>query len=282
MRTSLLSTFALALVLVPLAARADEREACVAAVDEGQKSRDAGKLAEAREKFLFCAREACPKVVSKQCTVWAKEVEDAQPTVTIRATASSKDVTDVEVQIDGQVVTSSLDGRPLTVDPGPHTFRYARAGVPPVEDKVVIRMGEKNRVLDVRLDAEAAPPSTPPPAAPPASRPFRVGVPAIVSASIGVAGFVTMGILAGTAASDQSTLRSTCAPNCDPAAVDDINTRIVLANVAAAVGIAGVAGAVLFLVLDNVGGRPEPAKTGLRFTATPTVAGAWAGLSGAF
>ena len=42
-----------------------------------------------------------------------------------------RDIVDVKVSIDGKVVTETLDGKALPVDPGVHTFRFETKNAPP-------------------------------------------------------------------------------------------------------------------------------------------------------
>ena len=100
-------------------AYAGEKEACLAASVEGQQSRAAGKLVEAKEKFLVCAREVCPPIVRQDCSTWNDEVAKVIPTVSIGVKdAQGHDLFDVRVSVDGRVVTEHLDGKSFPIDPG--------------------------------------------------------------------------------------------------------------------------------------------------------------------
>lgn len=258
--------------LAPSLAHADARKACVEAADHGQDLRDKGKLTEAKQAFVTCARDECPSMVSRQCTTWLTEVEREIPTVNIRARdAQNRDLVDVNVIVDDVLVTSALDGRPMQVNPGVHTFKYQHQGDADVQQQLVIRSGEKDRLLDVRFGAAKAPvaASTPAAQAAPTGAPategeekrgFRFPVFAGVTLGIGLASFVGMGVLIGTTASDVNAMRATCAGSCKQSDVDWANTRIILANVAMGVGIAGVGLSVLSIIIANVGGHPS-AKT---------------------
>jgi hypothetical protein len=260
-------------LLVPALVHADARKECVAAADHGQDLRDKGKLTEAKKAFVTCARDECPSMVSRQCVTWLTEVEREIPTVNVRARdAQNRDLVDVNVIVDEVLVTSALDGRPMQVDPGVHTFRYQHQGDPDVQQQLVIRSGEKDRLLDVRFGGAKAPVAASTTAASEApangalpavgeeKRGFRFPVFAGVTLGIGLASFVGMGVLIGTTASDVNAMRATCAGSCKQSDVDWANTRIILANVAMGVGIAGVGLGVLSMIVANVGGHPA-AKT---------------------
>jgi hypothetical protein len=145
---------------------ADTKAECIAAADQGQSLRDDGKYNRARESFAKCARDVCPKVVTQSCNRWLHETDDAMPTVVLGAKdEAGQDVTNAQVTIDGAPLAESLDGKPQPVDPGQHVFRFTRPGSDPEEASVVLRAGEKNRVVGVTLKPPAVAVAEPPPAA---------------------------------------------------------------------------------------------------------------------
>jgi hypothetical protein len=148
----------------PVARATDTKAECIAAADQGQSLRDEGKYGRARETFAKCAREVCPKVVVQSCTRWLRETDEATPTVVLGAKdGAGHDLTSVLVTLDGSPLAESLDGKPVQVDPGQHVFRFTSPGSDPAEATVVLRAGERNRVIGVTLGsptvgAEPAPP----------------------------------------------------------------------------------------------------------------------------
>lgn len=142
----------------------DEKRACVAAADQGQLVRDAGRYAEATIQFTRCAADQCPAIVRAQCGLWLGQVLDAMPTVVFAMTDSSgHDLTDVRVLEDGKVLANGLDGRPVRVDPGAHELRFEAPGHDPVIASVVLGAGDKNRtVRAVTHDSMALVPVAPP------------------------------------------------------------------------------------------------------------------------
>ncbi len=232
----------------------DQRASCVQAADRGQTARDQGKLTAARVEFTDCARAACPAIVAKQCTEWLADVNLAMPTVTFRAIdEKGQETLDVTVYVDSVERKGSLDGVPIEVDPGVHTFRFVHAGVPDVLEQVIVRAKEKGRAIDVKFSAaQAEKPQE-------HHRPFRFPWTATASFVIGAGSFIAMGVLAGTAAHDANALRQTCAPMCVQADVDWINTRVLLANVAMGVGIGFMSLFALSLIVANVGGSSDEA-----------------------
>lgn len=250
------SGLALALVAAPAGdALADDVDACVTASDEGQQLRDEGRLRAARERFVACAAERCPGIVRKDCAAWLGEVEEKLPTVAIHARdAEGRDVADVRVSVDGELLAERLDGRALPLDPGTRTFRFVRPGAPEVVSTLLLREGEKGRLVDVVLGAPAAPPPAP-------ARPIPI-VPAATWA-LGAISLATLGAGLGFGASaklavDDMRRPDGCAPSCDPARLDAVRRDALLANVLFATSAAAlVAGAVVTLV--HVRSRPASA-----------------------
>lgn len=134
------------------AAFAGEKEACLTASVEGQQSRAAGKLVEAKEKFLVCAREVCPPIVRQDCSTWNDEVAKVIPTVSIGVKdAQGHDLFDVRVSVDGRVVTEHLDGKSFPMDPGTHVVRAEDGAHAPVEERILVKEGEKARPVNLKF-----------------------------------------------------------------------------------------------------------------------------------
>jgi hypothetical protein len=181
------SVGALAVVLVaaPGDARAadvssDATAECIQASDRGQSQRDEGKYRAARTAFLQCSRDVCPQLVLKSCARWLRELDEAAPTIVPGAKdEQGNDVADASVTFDGEPLASHLDGRPVEVDSGEHVLKFERAGTTPVEQRLILRAGEKARVVTVTLravhDDSAGPPDGgdhPPPPPPPLPEPL--------------------------------------------------------------------------------------------------------------
>jgi hypothetical protein len=133
---------------------ADSKEACLAAADQGQSLRDEGKYSAARDEFVSCAGNACPKLVHGQCSEWLRQVDEAIPTVVFIAKDDhGKNLSAVRVLLDGKLVAPSLDGKPLPFDPGPHDTRFERDVNESVTVHVILRTGEKNREVTATFPA---------------------------------------------------------------------------------------------------------------------------------
>lgn len=255
-------------------AYAQDKKACIAATEEGQNLRDQGKLADAKAQFQICTAKTCGAAVSKQCTEWLAEVEKDQPTVLFRAKDSGgKEVVDVKVLVDGKPVADSIAAQPLALDASEHTIRFERAGAS-VEDKVVLRVGEKARVIELafpgpKVEARVV-------VTTPEKKGFRVPVLGWVGAGVFVAGGATTAIFALMAHSAEDDLRATCAPSCAQDDRDSIKTKLLVANVGMFVGIAGLALAGVTTVLANRDSGEKAASNGVRFRLTAS------GIGGSF
>ena len=142
----------------PRAPAADDKEACLSAADQGQSFRDDGKYLAAREQFVTCSRDVCPKLVHGQCTEWLKQIDESIPTV-VFALKDDKgsDVAEARVSADGKAVATAIDGKPVPMDPGPHDVRFERDDPSQsVSVHVILRAGEKERPVSASFPAVEA------------------------------------------------------------------------------------------------------------------------------
>jgi hypothetical protein len=229
-----------------------EKVACAQAADRGQNARDQGHISAARVEFTDCARASCPKLVSQQCTQWLAELTQDQPTVSFRALdPKGSEILDVTVYVDSVERKGSLDGTVLELDPGMHTFRFVHAGLPDVIQQSIIRVKEKNRVIEAKFGA------APPEEKQEHHHPFRFPWTASVSFILGAGSFIAMGVFVGTAAHDANAMRQSCAGSCLQADVDWVNTRVLLANITMGTGIGFMSLFALSLIIGNTVGNKD-------------------------
>lgn len=287
---SSLLAFGLLLAAAPALAAPPTQKECLAAADDGQKLRDDGKLVSARDKFIMCAAKSCPNVVAKQCNQWLSDAEREMPSVTFRAIDDNgKETLEVKVSVDDKVVAQSIEAKAIAVDPGEHKVKFEKADGKSVEDKILLRPGEKNRLVELSFQTKAPPPpvaETPKPAppiepAPEPSRGFRVPTLGWVGLGIFAAGGITTIAFASMANGDESDLRGRCAPSCPESEKSGIDTKIAIANVGLFVGLAGLGLAVVTTVLENTGSKPaekpqarplapKPSAASITFDVGPT------------
>lgn len=240
------AALALAIALTAGAARADEsptRQECIQASEDAQLYRIKTQLVAARVKLVTCSSEACPKVVRQDCSAWLDEVDRALPTVVLAARdGGGKDLVEVRVQLDGAPLVDRLDGKAVAVDPGDHVLRFESHGEAH-EEKVVVREGEKNRIVSVTI---GKPPPPPPvvvvqpiaPIAPP-PRETRASSPATwVFGGLGLATLVAAGAVGAASLAQRQSLYDSCgsAGTCAQSDVDQVYLMYDLAYGGAAVG----------------------------------------------
>jgi len=148
---------AVASVLAPAIARADDKADCIAAFDAGQAARKDGKISLAIRKFAQCARDVCPRSLQTACVEQATESTALLPSIVLSATDGARDeLTAVRVSIDGVVVASTLDGKAIPIDPGLHTFRFEAAGLAPLERQLPVKEAQKGQAIAVQIGPTAA------------------------------------------------------------------------------------------------------------------------------
>jgi len=270
------STAALGLAFSFAAGSADadmSKRQCIEANTKSQELRRQEKLAEAREQLERCADPACPAMVREDCTRRMDELHKVQPTLVFDVKdAKGGDLIDVRVSIDGRPLVDRLDGTPLKVDPGAHSFTFELSGEPAIVDTLLVREGETGR--HERVVFEGVGKAPPPVAVPPASlqapapstassgdssSPHRLGTQktvGLVVGGVGVAGLAAGGVLGLLGTSAWSSAKQACGGNVG--ACTDVasgasyrNTASTEATAATVGFIAGgalvAAGAVLFL-----------------------------------
>jgi hypothetical protein len=244
--------------------QAAARQACVEAFERGQDRRNAGRLLAAKDDFTICAREGCIEAVRGRCASWLEELERELPTVLVTAV---RPATEVRVIVDGVLVASSPAG-PIALDPGEHLVRLEHAGAPPIERRIVLGRGEKNRVLEVRFEppppaprADAPPPLTPP--APsseaPAPEPSAAEPVAIAGFSLAAAGLLAGAVTGVVAAVRTDELAEQCATRgCTEDELDGARTLAHVSTGGFVVAGAGLAVGVGALLAERFGSEQGP------------------------
>jgi hypothetical protein len=172
------------------ASRREEGHACGVAFAKAQEREKAGQLRAARDLWAACARPSCIPFLRQECTTRYTQLDADIPSVVPVVTDEQGNArVDVEVSVDGEVLTSRLDGRALQVDPGMHEFVF-KTDRGAVTQKIMIVQGNRNRPLAISLRSPDAPEASaasaaaaPPAAAPPAAAPAAAEKPAVVEAA---------------------------------------------------------------------------------------------------
>ncbi|MEZ4227098.1 MAG: hypothetical protein R3B13_39535 [Polyangiaceae bacterium] len=254
---------------------------CIEAHSQSQKLRADGKLRAAREQLLICAQSSCPQIARNDCTGWLGEVEKEVPSIVFRArTGDGNDAVEVRVLMDGEELAKRLDGRAVSVEPGPHQFRFELAGHPAVERQLVIIVGERNRAITIDFEPAG---TTPQPEPKPDTQPEPEtatggGIPTAtwIFGGIGVAGLAGFTYFSLKGRSDEDDL-SSCKPNCTDDAVSDVERTYLFGDISLAVGVVSLGAATYFLLTDEP--NKKPSTTGY---LAPTLGGAQLGVVGSF
>lgn len=129
---------------------------CPAVSEDAQRLRQQSKYRAARAQFQACAAESCPGVVRRDCAVWVTELATSMPSIVVAGVdEQDRDLIDAELAIDGEIVAYRLDGKPVDIDPGSHELRITASQRFPSTAMVVIRAGEKNRVVRMKFASKA-------------------------------------------------------------------------------------------------------------------------------
>lgn len=134
-----------------------EDQACLAAFRGAEMQRQSGHLRAAKDRFLVCAQTACGAVIARQCTAQLAALEPELPSVIPLVNDESGEArADVSVAIDGEPLTSRIDGRAFSVDPGFHRFTFTAKGEVIARQNVMIVQGQHDRPLQVSFKAGGA------------------------------------------------------------------------------------------------------------------------------
>ena len=300
----------------PRRASSSEIGACVTNYKSGLEQEKSGHLLEARELFIRCSKSACGSPLRDECTMRFTQLgTDIPSVVPVVTTAAGKPVLDVEVQVDGQRLTSSLDGHSFIMNPGPHDFSFSKDGHIFASQSLMIVQGQRNRLIAAALQpapsedeskdkAEAPPPraavdlSAANPdketvakpdgadltarAEPAAKR--RIPTLSFVTAGAGVAALGAGALLTYWGRKD-NTLLDACSPGCRISSADHIHNLYLAADISFAAGVAALAGsywAYAHSRSHDGEGEEVAVRTAPTILVTPTPAGAMGALSGTF
>lgn len=244
-------------------ARADATFECAQAYEKAQIERKAAHITAAIESLTICAGQSCPSFVRKDCIEWLTESQATQPSVVFSVRRNGADLTEAEIACDGHVVTRTLDGKAVLLDPGPHQFAFRVSGNRAIEKQIVIREGERNRIIELDLDRESPAGAEPTSGETPrdlSSAPMLAetgsssgghDVVAYALAGVGVlgiSGFVAFGLWGNSQKAD---LERTCSPSCRSSQVDEVRNRYIVADTFLAVGLVSVGLATYWFLSDH-------------------------------
>jgi len=246
-RRALFGIITLGALVLSGEAAAQDKNACIRALDHAQQLQGDLKLSSARAEYVTCTSTSCPAAIREDCARLLVEVDGAMPTVVLAAVdASGTDIADARAAIDGGPL-AALDGRATSLDPGSHVVRFERAGEAPVTVNVLARQGEKNRRVAATF------PGSTKPAPKPKDEEHGERAPApivpIIIAGVSVIALGSALAMRLSIDSDVDDLRGSCAPSCAAAERDGLSSRLVVANVTFGVGIGALVAAAASWIL---------------------------------
>ena len=148
----LLSAVSTASVAAP--AKELDSRSCASTYQKAQAQQQSGQLVEASKLFDQCANIACDEAVWSECAAKERQLHSQLSSVVPVVTDDAGEpLTDVQVLMDGKVLTSKLDGRALTIVPGVHVISFRLSQTTFASEKVTVGMGEHNRLISVLLPA---------------------------------------------------------------------------------------------------------------------------------
>lgn len=256
-----------------------DKATCAHSYEQAQEQKKAGKLIEAKKSLLVCSQASCPDFIKSDCGQWITEVETRTPSLAIVAKdAHGGDLTAVQIYVDDKKIADRIGGMALPVDPGEHALRFVHEGDAAVEKRVLVREGEKARVVQVTFA-----PKTPKPA-PAAETQAHASLPKrkTLAYVLGGAGVVALGVgsyfwIAGKG--QESDAKNQCAPTCPQDRVDSIRSRYLVGDIAVGVGLVSI-GVATYLLLHKP--NQERAHAGVSVDVAVTRRATLASVAGRF
>jgi hypothetical protein len=243
--------------------------ACVAAHLTARLALERQTLIQVRSELRRCAAAGCPIAIRAECSEWLNQAERQVPTLVLSARTERGDVTEARVTMDGQLVTEQLDGHPLEAQPGPHVLTFDLLDGRRQELKIVVGVGEKDRL--VRADFAAPKPTAPATAASASNRATTTGpnlglsthrqrdtglvlILAAAGSALAAGGLTYVGI------EQRNSAKDSCAPFCSDAETNRVRRWFILADVAG-IAAAATGGLGLYLIITSDHTRSQPAAT---------------------
>jgi hypothetical protein len=223
---------------------------CIHSHSTGQRESKAGHLRLASQLFTSCGSdETCPDQLRKECTEFLQEVTRTIPTVVFSALdENGHDLASVRVYSGDELLADGIDGRAVEIDPGKYHLRFVIQGGDALFADVVVREGEKQRLVQVKKEGPA--PAADHASASGADAHGDVPPPAHRGAAPWIAAGVTVvalgaGVTLGVVGSGKKSDLEKCMPNCpasDHSTYDGAKSLFLGADISFAAAI--VAGAV--------------------------------------
>jgi hypothetical protein len=133
------------------AAKGKAGGACVVAYKNAQQLEKSAQLRQAHEALRGCVKASCGALRQRCMAQYAQLETDIPSVIPVVTDGAGAPRTDVQVTMDGELLTSQLDGRALPIDPGLHTFVFSAEAAVFATTKIMIAEGEHNRPISVSI-----------------------------------------------------------------------------------------------------------------------------------
>ena len=259
-----------------------------------------GRLTESRRALKGCALEACPTAVQRDCVRWLDELTEQIPTIVFEAITDSGAAQRVRVAHGERVLLEVLDGRPIELDPGYYEFRFELGDHEPEIVSVLLKQGEKNRLVSADFRRSVPDELVNVPAQAPASQPVSrvreqhqaaadgplprpVPVALYASAGVAIAAAATATAFGINTRLLENEAYDECAPGCSEERIDGIQRSALITDIALAVAAASsLASLVLYWQRRSDGEARSRRLPSVRPSLSWHPAGAAAGVEGSF
>jgi hypothetical protein len=126
-----------------------DRAACHRAYGTAQSLERAGHLRQAEADLRSCMLPGCGAALARRCRRrWHALELDIPSVVPVVADHRGQPVVEVDVTMDGELLTARADGRALRVDPGWHTFVFKAAGGATISERFFVAQGQRNQPIE--------------------------------------------------------------------------------------------------------------------------------------
>ena len=128
---------------------------CTAAFEKAKETARDSQLRASSEWFAVCARPGCSRALRQKCAAVQPRVAALLASVVpaVSGAPASGDG-DVVVRMDGAILTSSLDGTAILIDPGQHQFTFAKDGEIFANRSLTVERGQRNLLVSAALEAK--------------------------------------------------------------------------------------------------------------------------------
>jgi hypothetical protein len=299
----------------------EDKRVCVESYYKAKESLQAGRLLDAKEPLGRCARPVCGSFLQQECTKLYLQMDSDVPSVVpVVVDAAGAPGAAFEVRMDGELLTSKLDGIAIPVNPGWHDFAFSAENRVFATQKILIAQGQRNRAIsvsqrppegktlaapasirtktaDAKAVAVAEPDSGSESESERVARPIRrkASVPeaqpktgaswgTYALGGVGLAGVGAAGLFSYWGRQDNDVLKTSCAPNCNPSSVHHIRMLYLASDVSGGIGVASLV-ASTWLFLHARSGEEKASTQVARLRSVdvrPSASGAYATIGGTF